>query len=158
MINMRLNDEDFLRVISATPLVSIDLIIENEQQEILLGKRLNRPAKDFWFVPGGRIRKNEPITSAVERVSREELGVAVERSELLGAYDHLYADNFAGRPGVSTHYVVLAYRCRLANGALIKPDEQHSILKWWRPADLVGSAEVHENTKRYFPGGKIDVA
>jgi len=158
MMNTRLNDEDFLRVIAATPLVSIDLIIENEKHEILLGKRLNRPAKDFWFVPGGRIRKNELIASAVERVSREELGIAIERSELLGAYDHLYEDNFAGRPGVSTHYVVLAYRCRLANGALIKPDEQHSILKWWRPDDLVASAEVHENTKRYFPGGKIESA
>jgi len=96
------------------------------------------------------------ITTAVERVSREELGIAVERTALLGAYDHLYEDNFSGRPGVSTHYVVLAYRCRLANGALIKPDEQHSILKWWRPEEIVASAEVHENTKRYFPGGKIE--
>src|SRR5260221_11714328 len=113
MMNMRLNDEDFLRVISSTPLVSIDLIIENEKQEILLGKRLNRPAKDFWFVPGGRIRKNELIASAVERVSREELGIAVARTGLFGAYDHLYDDNFSGRPGVSTHYVVLAYCCQL---------------------------------------------
>ncbi len=47
----------FLKVIDAAPLVTIDLIIRNPKSDVLLGKRLNRPAQGFWFVPGGRIRK-----------------------------------------------------------------------------------------------------
>jgi len=54
-----LSDDDFLRVIQNTPLVSIDFIIQNSSGEFLLGKRLNKPAKNFWVVPGGRSRKNE---------------------------------------------------------------------------------------------------
>src|SRR5687767_7562775 len=45
---MRLDDDKFLKIIEATPLVSIDLIIRNAQGQVLLGKRLNRPAQGFW--------------------------------------------------------------------------------------------------------------
>jgi colanic acid biosynthesis protein WcaH len=34
-----MNDEQFLRIVDATPLVSIDLIIRNERDEVLLGWR-----------------------------------------------------------------------------------------------------------------------
>ena len=47
-----------LAIINATPLVAVDLIIENRNKEILLGKRVNRPAQGYWFVPGGRILNN----------------------------------------------------------------------------------------------------
>ncbi|HGT8289544.1 TPA: GDP-mannose mannosyl hydrolase, partial [Escherichia coli] len=49
----------FREVIQLTPLISIDLLIENENGEYLFGLRNNRPAKNKFFVPGGRIRKNE---------------------------------------------------------------------------------------------------
>jgi colanic acid biosynthesis protein WcaH len=45
--------ETFKTVIASTPLISIDLIVRNNQQQILLGKRLNKPAQGYWFVPGG---------------------------------------------------------------------------------------------------------
>lgn len=60
---MRLSDEDFLNIIDKTPLIAIDLIIKNPDGDVLLGKKLNEPAKDKWFVPGGRILKNESIAS-----------------------------------------------------------------------------------------------
>ena len=56
-----LNKQAFTEVIDRTPLVSIDLVVENEKGEILFGLRKNRPAKDYWFVPGGRILKNETL-------------------------------------------------------------------------------------------------
>ena len=48
---MHLDDKTFLRVIEATPLVSIDLLVRNERGQVLLGKRANRPAQGLWFVP-----------------------------------------------------------------------------------------------------------
>ena len=59
-----LNDTDFLHIVDATPLVSIDLVLRNERDEVLLGQRKNRPAQGIWFVPGGRIRKNERVTTS----------------------------------------------------------------------------------------------
>jgi colanic acid biosynthesis protein WcaH len=64
---MFLEKDTFKTVIASTPLVSIDLVVTNQNGEALLGKRLNRPAKDFWFVPGGRILKEESLAAAFRR-------------------------------------------------------------------------------------------
>lgn len=119
---MQLDNERFLQIIEATPLVSIDLVVRNEKGEALLGKRVNRPAQGCWFVPGGRIRKNERINDAFERISEFELGVRLKKgaARLLGAYDHIYEDNFTGESGINTHYVVLAFSCELGSGQTLK--------------------------------------
>jgi colanic acid biosynthesis protein WcaH len=36
--------------------VSIDLIVRDADGRVLLGLRNNRPARDWWFVPGGIVR------------------------------------------------------------------------------------------------------
>jgi len=71
---MYLDTKTFKTVIASTPLIAIDLIVVNERKEILLGKRLNQPAKNYWFVPGGRILKNETLDNAFKRLTLTELG------------------------------------------------------------------------------------
>jgi colanic acid biosynthesis protein WcaH len=147
---MHLDDNAFLRVIEATPLVSIDLLIRNQRGQVLLGKRSNRPALGCWFVPGGRIRKNETVNAALRRISAGELGIVIEEAKLVGAFDHIYPDNFAGEPGINTHYVVLAFETHLQAGEQVRPDAQHSDLRWWDVEEARSSMDVHENTKAYF--------
>lgn len=146
---MRLSDESFLRIIAETPLVSIDLIIRNEQGQVLLGKRSNRPAQGFWFVPGGRILKGERIAEALERIATAEIGSPVQNPTLAGVFDHIYPDNFAGKQGVATQYVVIAYQCAWL-GKRVAPDMQHSEMRWWTVSDLLADSAVHDNTKAYF--------
>ena len=62
---MFLDKNTFSTVIASTPLVPIDLVVKNHQSQVLLGQRLNRPAQGFWFVPGGRILKNEFLDAEV---------------------------------------------------------------------------------------------
>ncbi len=145
-----LNDSDFLRIVDGTPLVSIDLILRNERGEILLGRRTNRPAQGLWFVPGGRIRKNERVREALLRISARELGVEISQAKLLGVFDHLYPDNFLGVPDISTHYVVLGMEAAWPAGASVQADDQHDEFKWWTTAEILASSDVHENTKAYF--------
>jgi colanic acid biosynthesis protein WcaH len=145
-----LNDTDFLRIVEATPLVSIDLVLRNERGEVLLGRRTNRPAQGMWFVPGGRIRKNERVNAALRRITLREVGVEISAAKLLGVFDHIYPDNFLGAPGVNTHYVVLGMEAPWPAAAHVTADEQHDEFKWWKTADLLASGEVHENTKAYF--------
>ncbi|EAP2228466.1 GDP-mannose mannosyl hydrolase, partial [Salmonella enterica] len=71
---MFIPSDKFREVIKLTPLVSIDILIENENGEYLFGLRNNRPAKNQFFVPGGRIRKSEFIENAFKRISFAELG------------------------------------------------------------------------------------
>jgi len=147
---MPLTDDDFALVISATPLVSIDLIIRNDRDEVLLGLRRNRPAQGMWFVPGGRIRKNEVLKVALQRIAQAELGVPLQAWNLLGAYDHIYPDNALGRKGLGTHYVALGCACTLQPGYAIRADAQHAELRWWPRDELLASPLVHQNTRRYF--------
>lgn len=149
---MSLTKEQFLQVIDFTPLVAIDLLLINDRQQVLLGKRLNRPAKNYWFVPGGRIVKNETIRQAFDRIVVKETGLTLdfEKAELSGAYDHIYEDNTFGEKGINTHYVVLGYRYRLEGTPAISIDSQHEQVKWWDLEKLMAHPEVHENTKRYF--------
>ena len=68
----------------------------------------------------------------------------------LGIYEHFYANNRFGDDGYGTHYVVLGYALKLADTSGLKIDAQHSELRWWREADVLASAQVHDNTKAYF--------
>ena len=149
---MKMEDKHILEIIEATPLVSIDLIIRNPSEKVLLGKRINRPAKGYWFVPGGRIIKNETIIHALKRISKVEMGqdLSTEAHSLLGAYDHIYEDNFLNVDGINTHYVVLAFSILLQQEIDVNPDEQHSDLQWWEIDKLLKDPTVHHNTKAYF--------
>ena len=121
--------ETFKTVIASTPLISIDLIVCNDKSEVLLGKRLNRPAQGFWFVPGGRVLKNESLQLALERLIQVELGGAVSSAQFKGVYEHFYDDNVTGQD-FDTHYVVLAYEIKLSESIGLFPKEQHSDYQW----------------------------
>lgn len=147
---MRQDQDSFIFIIEKTPLVSIDLVIRNEKGQILLGFRRNRPAQGCWFVPGGRIRKNERLQDALVRIAEAETGITPSHGTLLGAFDHLYEDNAFAIPGLGTHYVVLAYQLDIDSSTPLVGDDQHATLQWWDTETLLASADVHENTKLYF--------
>ena len=149
---MKIEKKHVLEIIETTPLVSIDLVIRNPSNKVLLGKRNNRPAMGYWFVPGGRIFKNETINQALKRISEVELGqdLSTKAPSLLGAYDHIYEDNFLNVKGINTHYVVLAFVIALQQEIEVKSDEQHAELKWWEIDKLLQDQTVHQNTKVYF--------
>jgi colanic acid biosynthesis protein WcaH len=144
---------EFLDVVRLTPLISIDLIVVDDRGRVLLGRRVNRPARGTWFVPGGRIRKDESLNGAFSRVVREELGlenISQNTACFRGVFEHHYDDNFAGAADISTHYVVLGYMLLLRDAAPIGRFEQHSDYVWMAPSELLACADVHENTKAYF--------
>lgn len=126
----RLSDSIFKDIVTYTPLIAIDLIIQNDEDMILLGKRKNKPAQGKWFVPGGRIMKNETMKDAFLRISKDELGFELEPkfSHLMGVFEHHYDDSIFG-DNISTHYVVLAYRAVVYDQEPIC-DEQHEKFKW----------------------------
>lgn len=152
---MFLSDDRFQTVVASTPLVSLDLVVRDNAGRVLLGRRLNRPAAGFWFVPGGRVRKGETLVAAFERLVREELGQSVSPNNAgyLGLYEHFYEDSAAGE-GIGTHYVVNAFELTLPLTNLSLPELQHSEYHWWSVPDLHAAADVHEHTKWYFQPGR----
>jgi colanic acid biosynthesis protein WcaH len=142
----------FSKVIEHTPLVSIDLIIRNREGQVLLGQRINKPAQGDWFVPGGRILKNEFLSEAFKRLTLQELGkeFAIEQANLLGHYEHFYNDNVFG-DDFSTHYVVIAYFIEVEHFMLNLPvGKQHLGYEWFNIIDLLENDLVNKYTKDYF--------
>ncbi|WP_435927076.1 GDP-mannose mannosyl hydrolase [Dryocola sp. BD613] len=148
---MFLSQEDFATVVRATPLISIDLVVENLAGEYLLGQRTNRPAQGFWFVPGGRVQKDETLADAFARLTEAELGqrFTLEEGEFYGVWQHFYEDNFSGQD-FSTHYVVLGFRLRVDDKRLRLPTEQHNDYCWLTPEALLRRDDVHDNSRAYF--------
>nr|WP_281496481.1 GDP-mannose mannosyl hydrolase [Ferrimonas balearica] len=149
-----LSVDTFKMVVSSTPLISIDLIIKDSAGRVLLGKRSNRPAQGDWFVPGGRVLKDELLEAAYHRLLYNELGVSsAVKAKFIGVYQHFYSDNFSGSD-FSTHYVVLAYQLSLDGECLNLPIEQHSEYRWFKKEELLNCEQVHCHTKWYFQSGK----
>lgn len=149
---MYIEDSLFSKVIEYSPLVSIDLIIRNKNDQVLLGKRINKPAQGNWFVPGGRIFKNESISNAFKRLTLEEIGhdFSIDEASLLGHYEHFYNDNVFG-DDFSTHYVVLAYVLKIETFTLNLPvGQQHLGYKWFDVINLLDHDLVNQYTKDYF--------
>ncbi len=150
-----LTDREFRLVVESTPLVSIDLLLQNAAGQILLGLRRNRPAQGCWFVPGGRVLKDETLDAAFRRLAHAELGTPLERSQarLLGVYEHFYSDSVfgSGETNPGTHYVVLGYQLKISEPDLQDlPQSQHEKYRWWSSTDMRASAMVHENTRAYL--------
>lgn len=147
-----IKSDKFLNIVASTPLVSIDLVIRNKQGRVLLGYRTNNPAKGYWFVPGGIIRKNERLDAAFNRISENEIGLIYDRddSKFLGVFEHYYPENFLEADNVDTHYVVLAHEIHLPDHTKILGDDQHSELRWWSVPELLANSYVHAYTKAYF--------
>jgi colanic acid biosynthesis protein WcaH len=137
-------------VVRNAPLISIDLIIKDRENRILVGLRANNPAKGHYFVPGGRVIKDETLDEAFSRILKHETGLQATRhgAHLLGVYEHHYRTNRFGDPGFGTHYVVLAYELQLTDHPAIKLDSQHTKLRWLRSSDDLD--RVHENARVYF--------
>jgi colanic acid biosynthesis protein WcaH len=148
----RLPAEDFDAVVRLTPLIAIDLIVRSAGGKVLLGRRKFEPAKGSLFIPGGRITKNESLSAAFKRISHAELGVvnAIEAARFVGVYECFYRTNNHELPGFGTHYITLGYELSAPIDDSALPRDQHGEYVWQTEAELLKSAEVHENTKAYF--------
>jgi colanic acid biosynthesis protein WcaH len=149
-----LEDADFSQGVQALPLISVDLVVVNPLGEMLLGLRRNAPARNWWFTPGARIRKNEAFAQALQRVMSSELGsiktLMRGPPQLMGVWDHFYDDSaFSGQ--VSTHYVNLPHVLRL-NHSLDEqalPNDQHSQWRWQAPSIAASAQDVHPYVRVY---------
>ena len=150
-----LPEAQFLSAIEALPLVSVDWVLSNPAGEILVGHRLNAPARDTWFTPGGRVRKGETLRQARTRIAVSELGIAaalaeqwIDRSEPMGAWDHLFPDSTMDA-NLPTHYVNLPFWLALSDAELeflrLPVGEQHREWAWVSASrQLEGMAEAME--------------
>ena len=145
---MLLDETTFKTVIASSPLISIDLVVKNTKGEYLLGYRNNRPVQGFWFVPGGRILKNETMDDAFIRLCQDELGASLTRQQavFLGPFEHFYDDYVFGED-ITTHYVVLGYALTIDIDVTHVPQDQHNQYAWFNANEMHLREDVHSHSK-----------
>ena len=66
--------------------LTADIIIEFEDGSIVLIKRGNSPYKGQWAIPGGILEGSETIQETAVREAKEETGLDVELTRIIGVY------------------------------------------------------------------------
>lgn len=156
-----LSSEDFKHLVKLAPLFSMDLVVLNVQKQILVGKRKKSPAKNYWFVPGGRVFKGESLVEAFSRITRTELSLKFDylSATQLGIYDHFYSDSVFG-DDISTHYINAPYLIQLPEETVLDlPTVQHQEYRWISIDELNQDVAVHEYSKVFVDcvHGLIDI-
>ncbi len=104
----------YRRIYSQVPRTTVDVVIRTPRG-ILLSRRSIKPYRGYWHLPGGRVRKFEPLRRAAQRICREELGLRVRVLGVVGTIEYL-RERVA--PGFNTHSVSTVLAVRPIGGSL----------------------------------------
>jgi 8-oxo-dGTP diphosphatase len=109
------------------PRVGSALLVRDEANRILLGKRNKDPQRGSWVIPGGKIHAFESIAEAAARELREETGLAVEVGEHFNVYE------IVNPP--SEHRIVI-YSWAKVTGGTAKASDDLSELRFFELKEL----------------------
>ena len=104
-----LPEDLFLLVSQFTPLVNVDLLVQDERRGILLTWRDDEFYGAGWHVPGGIIRYKQTAEECIRATAQRELGAAVEFEPQPMAV----VQNIEPQRRARGHFISLLYRCRL---------------------------------------------
>jgi ADP-ribose pyrophosphatase YjhB (NUDIX family) len=109
------------------PRVGSALLVRDEANRILLGKRNKDPQRGSWIIPGGKIRPFESIGEAAARELREETGLEVEVQDQFRVYEIVNPPN--------EHRIVI-YSWGKVVGGTAKASDDLSELAFFSPNQL----------------------
>jgi colanic acid biosynthesis protein WcaH len=105
-----LPDEVFYYASSITPMVNVDLLIQDENKRTLLAWRDDPYCGTGWHIPGGIIRYRETFESRLKKVAEMEIGVDVDFEHEPIALNQLIHNERKER----SHFISILYRCFLS--------------------------------------------
>jgi colanic acid biosynthesis protein WcaH len=105
-------EAEYRSIVDKMPIVCIDAVIINNKNQYLLVRRNNEPLKGEYWVPGGRLLKNETLDEGAVRIVRQELGIDAHIVMQLGVYEDFFEKNplnvESGLHTISIIYLMIA--------------------------------------------------
>jgi ADP-ribose pyrophosphatase YjhB (NUDIX family) len=145
-----LPEEVFLFASRITPLINVDLLIQDDRGHTLLTWRDDEFFGPGWHIPGAIIRYKQAVADCIRACARQELGAEVLFDPApIQVIETIRPDRSRG------HFVSLLYRCRLltAPEEKLRAEDSHPpVAGAWRwhqgpPPDLL---EVHAPYVQFF--------
>jgi len=83
----KIKEKTYKLIKSVMPICCVDLYIRDEQENILMLLRINEPAKNHWWFPGGRVFFEEKRHHAATRKLKDECNLLPFSITELKTYD-----------------------------------------------------------------------
>ena len=148
MKNIRqIDKKQYDEIVKVMPIVSTDIVVINKGN-VLLVKRNNIPAKDLWWLPGGRIRKWESPIDTAKRELLEETGINASDLKFIGTKSVLFRKE-------GFHFLVFIFVVYLDKTPEIKLDDESSKFKWSPFTDPAIEPIVREELSQIFSSKDI---
>ena len=152
-----LPQEVFFLVSSLTPLINVDLLIQDGSGHTLLTWRDDGYYPPGWHIPGGIIRYKEKIEVRIRAVAKQELAVEVDFNPVPLATHEIINPSCKARG----HFISLLYRCHLrtslAEDRHFQPDLPKADQWLWHGAFPENMIPPHKIYRPFFreidPGG-----
>ena len=142
-----LPDDIFYYISRSTPLVNVDLLIKDQNNEVLLSWRDDEYTGTGWHIPGGIIRYKENIKQRIHEVARTELRTSVTCNLEPIAVNEVIADKQRNR----AHFISLLFTCFIDEEYVIDNNNlttrDPGFLKWHQscPSNLVSWHEIYRD-------------
>ncbi|MGD8797091.1 MAG: NUDIX hydrolase [Desulfobacterales bacterium] len=124
------------------PRVAVGAVVFKEDR-VLLVRRGQPPAEDFWAIPGGSVKIGETLQQAAEREIREETGVQIRAAKPIYTFDVIERDE---SDGVRFHYVIVDLSADYVSGELSAGDDAVEVR--WVSAEEINMLAVNATTLR----------
>ena len=146
--NSGLPEEVFLFTSRITPIVNVDLIIRNNNNESLLTWRGDDYYSPGWHIPGGIVRYKESMHERINHVAKIELGTEVEFSSSPIMVNEVIRSPERLNRG---HFISFLFECKLKKPLI--QQEKYEEYKWFKecPANII---PVHTMYKDVINGKK----
>jgi len=115
-------------------------VVKNHNGHVLLTKRAIPPYLGKWVMPGGKIDLGEPITAALKREVREEVGLEVHVEGLIDIFEIVPSNEH------KEHYVILYYLASPKSGDLT-PNAGEISEVVWADREAVNRMDISNGTR-----------
>lgn len=124
-------------------LPSVAAVIEGEEHKILLVWEGDTPYHKCWVIPGGYVKPDETAKQAVAREVREETGLEVVPTKLIGIYDDFIKDEKDG----PMHHIIVGYEAKVVGGEITVTDETMEYA-WMNAEEAIKSPRLPDVFKK----------
>jgi len=118
-----INKQLYSKIVESLPIACVDILIKNKDNELLLVKRQNNPAKNCWWLPGGRVKHGEKREDAAKRKAREECGLRIYKLTNLGTFEIFFKNQ-------NVHSITTVYSAKTIREKDVRLDKQGIKFCW----------------------------